>query len=101
MVSDIVLLKELPDFIKDSIEAYVGCLSGAILKDEYLEAIREAGFHEVKILDQASLPIESMVDDPTTKALIDDLKIPPEKVTEIGSSVLSIKVYGVKPNETA
>ncbi len=101
MVSDIVLLKELPDFIKDSIEAYVGCLSGAILKDEYLEAIREAGFHEVKIVDQASLPIESMVDAPTTKALIDDLKIPPEKVTEIGSSVLSIKVYGVKPNETA
>jgi len=101
MVSDIVLLKELPDFIKDSIEAYVGCLSGAMLKDEYLEAIREAGFHEVKIVDQTSLPIESMVDDPTTKAIIDDLKIPPEKVTGIGSSVLSIKVYGVKPNETA
>ncbi|NIX57463.1 MAG: methyltransferase domain-containing protein, partial [candidate division Zixibacteria bacterium] len=26
MISDIVLLKELPDFIKDSIEAYIGCL---------------------------------------------------------------------------
>jgi hypothetical protein len=33
MISDIVLLKELPKFIKDSIEAYIGCLSGAIMKD--------------------------------------------------------------------
>jgi len=40
MVSDIVLLKELPDFIKHSIEAYIGCLAGAIRKDKYIEAIR-------------------------------------------------------------
>jgi len=35
MISDMVLLKELPDFIKNSIEAYIGCLSGAIMRDEY------------------------------------------------------------------
>lgn len=40
MVSDLVLMKELPRTIQDSIEAYIGCLSGAIMKDEYLEAIR-------------------------------------------------------------
>ena len=34
MVSDIVLLKKLPDFVKDSIEAYVGCVAGAATKDE-------------------------------------------------------------------
>ena len=43
MVSDIVLLKELPDFIKNSIEAYIGCLSGAIMRDEYIGAIEAAG----------------------------------------------------------
>ena len=32
MISDIVLLKELPDVLRNSIEAYVGCLSGAYLK---------------------------------------------------------------------
>ena len=36
-VSDIVLLKTLPDFIKNSVEAYVGCISGAILKNNYLK----------------------------------------------------------------
>jgi arsenite methyltransferase len=33
MISDIVLLKELPAFIKNSVEAYIGCVSGAMLKD--------------------------------------------------------------------
>ncbi len=30
MISDIVLSRKLPDFIKNSVEAYIGCLSGAI-----------------------------------------------------------------------
>ena len=58
MVSDIVLLKELPDFIKSSIAAYVGCVSGALMKDDYLGAIRKAGFQEVKIIDEAAFPID-------------------------------------------
>jgi len=98
MVSDIVLLKELPDFIKNSIEAYVGCLSGAIMRDEYIVAIKAAGFQEVRIVDETSFPIECMANDPTAKVLIENLKIPPEKVEEVASSVMSIKAYGVKPN---
>ena len=33
MVSDIVVLKELPDFIKESIDAYIGCVAGALHKN--------------------------------------------------------------------
>ena len=44
MVSDIVLEKELPAAIRDSIEAYIGCLSGAVLKNEYLGYIKKSGF---------------------------------------------------------
>jgi SAM-dependent methyltransferase len=98
MVSDIVLLKELPDFIKNSIEAYIGCLSGAIMRDEYIGAIKAAGFHDVRIIDEASFPIECMANDPTAKAIIENLKIPLEKMKGIASSVIIIKVYGVKPN---
>jgi SAM-dependent methyltransferase len=98
MVSDIVLLKELPDFIKDSIEAYIGCLSGAIMRDEYIGAIKAAGFQDVRIIDEASFPIECMANDPTAKAIIENLKIPLEKMKEIATSVIIIKVYGVKPN---
>ena len=98
MISDIVLLKELPDFIKNSIEAYIGCLSGAIKRDEYIGTIKAAGFQEVRIIDEAAFPIECIANDPTAKALMEILRIPPETVKEVAGSVISIKVCGVKPN---
>lgn len=98
MISDIVLLTELPDVIKDSVEAYIGCLAGAIMKDEYIGAIKAAGFQEVRIVDETSFPIECMANDPKAKAIVKNSKIPPQKVKEVASSVISIKVYGVKPN---
>lgn len=97
MISDIVLLRELPDFVKNSIEAYVGCISGAMMKDDYIKAIKIAGFQDVTIIDETSFPIEFMDNDPTAKAIIEGFKIPPEKVKEVVNSVVSIKVYGIKP----
>ena len=98
MVSDIVLLKDLPDFIKDSVQAYIGCISGAIKKDEYIAAIKASGFQEVSIGGETAFPIDALVNDPTAQAIIKTLKITPEDVTEFGSSVISMKVSGVKPN---
>ncbi len=60
MISDLVLVKDLPDAIKKSVEAYVGCLAGAIKKDEYLKFIKMAGFKEVKIISQTNYPVDAM-----------------------------------------
>jgi len=97
MVSDIVLLKELPDFIRNSIAAYVGCISGAMMKDAYIEVIREAGFHEVKIMDETVFPIECMANDPTAKTIINKTKTSTEKLKDFANSVVSVKVQGIKP----
>ena len=97
MVSDIVLLKELPDFIINSIEAYVGCISGAMMRDEYIEVIREAGFREVKVMDETVFPIECMANDPTAQAIINESHITTEDIKDIENSVVSIKVQGIKP----
>ncbi len=70
MISDIVLLKELPDFLKNSGEAYVGCVSGASLKEDYLAQIEAAGFAEVRILDEKTFPVDSIINDPITKAVV-------------------------------
>jgi len=99
MISDIVLLKELPEVIKRNVEAYIGCLSGAIMKDEYIEIIKEAGFQEVKIIEETHFPIECMVNDPTAKAIIKNSNIPVENVKEIANSIASIKVCGTKPKK--
>jgi ubiquinone/menaquinone biosynthesis C-methylase UbiE len=97
LISDIVLKKELPGPIRQSIEAYVGCVSGALLKSKYLDVISEAGFKKVKVLNEAVFPVEFLTTDPNVKALVDNSGITEKELNNLGSSVLSIKVYGVKP----
>jgi SAM-dependent methyltransferase len=53
MVSDMVLLQELPKAIKGSVEAYVGCIAGASLKDDYLKMINEAGFDNITVINES------------------------------------------------
>ena len=97
MVSDIVLVKELPAVIMNSVEAYIGCLSGAIRKDKYLDAVKSAGFADVKIIDEASFPVELMANDPTAKALMKNLNLTEEIMRGLAHSVVSLKVSVVKP----
>jgi arsenite methyltransferase len=96
MVSDIVLLQELPLFIKNSVAGYVGCISGAILKDKYLDTVSQAGFQDVKVVDETSFPVELMLNDSEAQALIKKTKITPEKLKEIQTRVVNIKVKGTK-----
>ncbi len=98
MVSDIVILRELPDFIRKSAAAYVGCISGALLKDEYLGMIKKAGFGQVTVMDETVFPIDCVADDPEAKASIDKLKLSSGEMDDIASSVLSVKVQGIKPD---
>lgn len=97
MVSDIVVLKELPDKVRNSIEAYVGCLSGAEKKEQYLDTIKAAGFKDVKIIEETQVPIDCMVDDPTAHVIIAGLDMSRKELEELASSILSVKVSAVKP----
>jgi SAM-dependent methyltransferase len=97
MVSDLVVLKELPDFIKESVDAYIGCVSGAMKKEEYLKAIKSAGFEKVKVVDQSIFPLDCFIGDPAAKVIMADLKITPEQVKDISASIASVKVQGAKP----
>jgi len=54
-VSDIVLLEELPEEVKKHLP-YCGCVAGALLENEYLDSIRQAGFENVKIVERYIYP---------------------------------------------
>lgn len=95
MISDIVLLKELPDSVKNSVEAYIGCLEGAILKEEYISAITEAGFQQVKVIDETTFDIDVL--DPITKVIMETLKASTDNIREVSSSTASVKVSAIKP----
>ncbi len=67
-ISDMVLLAELPEYLKDDKDLLAGCVAGALLKEEYLRLLKNAGF-SVEILDEDSdiskrqygeLPVESL-----------------------------------------
>ena len=96
MVSDMVLVSELPDSIKSSVAAYVGCLAGAIMQDEYVEAIKAAGFKQVRIIDETSLATDYTPEDPIVQALVNDSGISRADLKKLGSSIRSIKVHAVK-----
>jgi SAM-dependent methyltransferase len=48
-ISDIVLIGELPNDLRQAAEMYAGCVSGAVQKDDYLTAIVDAGFKNITI----------------------------------------------------
>jgi len=92
MISDMVLLAELPEKVKKSAEAYTACVAGASLKDEYLKFIKEAGFKDVRIVKETSLPVEMLLEDDVVKTL----DIPESDLRKAAASVVSIKVQATK-----
>ncbi len=51
-ISDIVVTGDLPDELRKSAELYVGCVAGAIDKQLYIDTIKNAGFKDVKIVEE-------------------------------------------------
>ena len=50
VVSDIVLARPLPAAVAGDLMAWVGCVAGAMLRDEYFAALAAAGFSQVEVL---------------------------------------------------
>ncbi len=97
MISDLVLLKDLPESVKESVQAYTGCIAGAMRKEEYIKLIQDAGFQHIDVQGEEffSLGLES--EDAMAKAIVEETKIPLEQLKEIASSVVSIKIGAAKP----
>jgi len=92
-ISDIALLKELPKRIQESIEAYVGCIAGAILIDEYKKIVETSGLKDAKItVKGVSNCILPDTKDPIGKAFLDGLG----EGEALSEYVVSVYVEGYK-----
>ncbi|UCG37659.1 MAG: arsenite methyltransferase [Candidatus Bathyarchaeota archaeon] len=110
MVSDIVLLKEIPEAIRAGAHP-ASCVRGAIAKEEYLKSLREVGFRNVEILEEKQESFEDVASDPNAKVLVanpekksEELKVVSELegktrdiVRQILESTASITVSATKP----
>lgn len=50
VVSDILATAPIPESLREDAGAWAECIAGAIPEDEYLEAIRDAGFRDVRVI---------------------------------------------------
>lgn len=96
MVSDIVLERPLPREVIESIDAYIGCVGGATLRDEYLDTIRKAGFREVRVEREANFGGLFDLDDPNVQAAMEKLDLSPADARSYAEAVTSLHIFARK-----
>jgi arsenite methyltransferase len=90
-ISDIVSSRELPDWVKGIAEAYAGCVSGAIPKNDYLSLIQQAGFADVAVVSERQIDVPA---DLIARSLTPEQR---EEAEKNDLYVMSVTVTGVKP----
>ncbi len=56
-ISDVVLVGNLPDKIRNAAEMYAGCVSGALQKDHYLSIIKANGFSNITVQKEKAIVV--------------------------------------------
>jgi arsenite methyltransferase len=109
MVSDIVLIKELPETVRRTMQPG-SCVANAIMKDRYVDVIVQAGFQEVKIVKETQQSFEDAINDPDARAImrnadgsIGEIKLSEASeetkniIKEIVNSTASIEITATRP----
>ena len=93
-VSDLALLRPLPDAVRESVRALVGCIAGAVLVDETREMVRAAGLAE-GVFEAKSDYIDQIAEwsDPLYREIAG--KLPPG--TKPSDYVTSVNITARKP----
>ena len=95
MVSDMVLLSELPEKILKSAELYAGCVAGALKKEDYIGKIKNAGFKNINVVKEDAVRVtdyigsDKVISDAASSMSDDELK-------NIDKTVVSIKISAKK-----
>jgi ubiquinone/menaquinone biosynthesis C-methylase UbiE len=90
-VSDIVTYDDIPEGLRKEAALYAGCVSGALIKEDYLQLIRNAGFTNIKIQRERK---NELPDDMLAKYMS---KQELEEFKKDFAGIASITVYGEKP----
>jgi SAM-dependent methyltransferase len=110
MLSDIVVNGELPQSIRNSLDAWAGCIAGALDESVYLDKIRTAGFEQVEVTSRDYVPADQALGEEPVQVVAVGPDSPVEgaelqvQLAEVGvllddlaQAVASIKVKAYKP----
>ncbi len=90
-VSDIVTYDKIPNGLREDAALYAGCVSGAMIKEDYINIIREAGFVNITIQKERKIDLP----DDMLQKYLDEEQVKSYK--EEFEGIASITVYGEKP----
>ena len=110
MVSDIVLQKELPEDAKRNASP-ASCVQGAIMKDEYIDMMKQVGFQEVKVVRSTQRGPKDLEPDLDPEVIVLNSKTNTEevkKVSELGekarkrameilAATMSVDILAIRP----
>jgi arsenite methyltransferase len=89
-ISDVVLSGVLPEALKNSAQAYAGCIAGALQEDDYITTIKKAGFSQVEIKQKKII----VLPDSLLAQYLPEKEI--EAYRNAGSGIFSLTVVGHK-----
>ncbi len=93
-VSDIVLLKDLPEDIRRDLKAWSECVSGAVSEEQYMGAIKKAGFEKPKVEERVIYTHDQLV------SYLQDAPIADKAATiDLAQLVGSYKITATKPKK--
>jgi SAM-dependent methyltransferase len=97
-ISDLALQRELPASVRQSVEALVGCVAGAVLIEEVDRMMRDAGLVNVRLTEKPEYvaALESF-EDPLYKQIAADLPAG----TKVSHYVTSLDIQAQKPGVRA
>ena len=96
MVSDLVLVRPLPEAVAQHMDAYGACIAGALLKADYLAAIEAAGFANVAVVGERRYGLDMFSPELMEAARQRYPGLSAEELEAAAGAVLSIQVEATK-----
>jgi len=93
-VSDIVLLKNIPEDIRSDLGSWSVCVSGAVSEQEYIGGIKKAGFEKIKVEERVVYTHEQLAD---YLKDTDSEKYSKVAGVDLSRLIASYKISAVKP----
>lgn len=90
-ISDVVLVGNLPENLKNKAEMYAGCVAGAIQKDEYLGLIKTNGFTDITLQKEKAI----IIPDDILSQYLNEAEMALLKKGDTG--IFSVTVFAQKP----
>jgi hypothetical protein len=86
----VVIKGQLPLSIRNAAEMYVGCVSGAVSREVYLDLIQKQGFREINVHKQREIQVPGEL----LKKYLSEQET--EQFKDSGHGIFSITVSGYK-----